>query len=309
MVLLLDAWGLGMAAPTRTGSVQAPKFCTTGDALTARSLLPAKRELRTRRRGVLSALAQARASGDTPDREMFVADRSTSGRANGAGTLRVTPPRTAPSAPVPVQQELLWANTSGVANLALVVSAVEALLRLSAAGRKSLRAELSIASAELRDKAGELSQAQLALRARDKEVSLLRAALAERDMRLRESKGELLGARVELQAKEGELRSAYDRLAAGARERADVRAVLVASQTELAAARAELEAWAQARLEAGLAEAPRGDGGEEGDDGALEAGRGGRCGAAAQQAPAARAIEGLETLNLLRDLAALSAQG
>ena len=43
-------------------------------------------------------------------------------------------------------------------------SAPEALVRLSAAGSKSLRAELSVASAELRDKAGELSQAQLALR-------------------------------------------------------------------------------------------------------------------------------------------------
>ena len=37
-------------------------------------------------------------------------------------------------------------------------------MRLSAAGTKNLRAELSLASAELRDKAGELSQAQLALR-------------------------------------------------------------------------------------------------------------------------------------------------
>ena len=43
-------------------------------------------------------------------------------------------------------------------------SVPEALVRLSAAGSKSLRAELSVASAELRDKAGELSQAQLALR-------------------------------------------------------------------------------------------------------------------------------------------------
>lgn len=63
------------------------------------------------------------------------------------------------------------------------------------------------------------------------------------------------GARVELQAKEGELRDAYDRLAVGARERADVRAALVASQTELAGARAELDAWAQARLDAGQAQA------------------------------------------------------
>lgn len=43
-------------------------------------------------------------------------------------------------------------------------SAPEALVRLSAAGSKNLRAELSVASAELRDKAGELSQVQLALR-------------------------------------------------------------------------------------------------------------------------------------------------
>ena len=63
------------------------------------------------------------------------------------------------------------------------------------------------------------------------------------------------GARVELQAKEGELRDAYERLAVGARERADVRAALVASQSELAGARAELEAWAQARMDAGQAAA------------------------------------------------------
>lgn len=48
--------------------------------------------------------AQARAGGNAPDREMFVADRSASGPASSAGTLRVAPPRTGNSAPVPVQQ-------------------------------------------------------------------------------------------------------------------------------------------------------------------------------------------------------------
>jgi len=43
-------------------------------------------------------------------------------------------------------------------------AAPDALARLSAAGAKSLRAELSVAGAELRERAGELSQAQLALR-------------------------------------------------------------------------------------------------------------------------------------------------
>ena len=68
---------------------------------------------------------------------------------------------------------------------------------------------------------------------------------------------------MELQAKEGELRGAYNRLAAGARERADVRAALVASQSELAGARAELEAWAQARMDAGQAQARGDDGVDE----------------------------------------------
>jgi len=37
---------------------------------------------------------------ERPGREMFVADRGAAGPAGAAGTLRVAPPRTAPSAPV-----------------------------------------------------------------------------------------------------------------------------------------------------------------------------------------------------------------
>ncbi|KAK9830245.1 hypothetical protein WJX72_010530 [[Myrmecia] bisecta] len=122
-------------------------------------------------------------------------------------------------------------------------SATSTIEMFVADGSRTLKAELSVAAAEMRALSSELLEARQGLRQSHTEVKLLRASLAERDRRLDATKSQLLAARVAAAEKDDALLKAYGQLTAACHERSDLRQQLIDTQGELTDTRMELQQW------------------------------------------------------------------